>query len=62
MTIIDLQAQFSFTQGRCTEDALILFVSNLYEEFNARNKSTGLLVDFRQSFDPVHHSILLEKL
>ena len=54
--------QFGFLKGKCTEDALLHFCSNLYEGLNKCNKVAGLFIDITKAFDTVDHKILLERL
>ena len=55
-------AQFGFTKGKSTEDALINVVNKIHESMNNGKKTTGLFVDFRKAFDLVKFDLLLKKM
>ena len=54
--------QFGFIAGKSTEEALLHFLSHVYEAFNISEKCTALFIDIAKAFDTVDHSILIMKL
>lgn len=54
--------QFGFRSGLDTEQALLNFMSNVYEGLNDGNPTSGLFLDIKKAFDTVDHNILLHKL
>jgi hypothetical protein len=54
--------QFGFQKGKCTEDALLQFCSQIYDGLNNSNKVAGLFIDITKAFDSVNHQLLLRRL
>ena len=54
--------QFGFQRGKSTQDALVLFSKNLYNNLDQSNHVLSIFVDFSKAFDTVPHNILLKKL
>lgn len=54
--------QFGFRQKLSTEDALLEFLTPIYEETNNGKKVAALFVDICKAFDTVNHSLLLLKM
>lgn len=54
--------QFGFRKGLSTEDALVNFMTPVYEHMNNGNKVGALLIDITKAFDTVNHNILLHKM
>ena len=54
--------QFGFQKGKTTTQAILNFISNIYESFNKRRFSIGIFLDFKSAFDTVNHNILISKL
>lgn len=56
------EKQFGYMENLNTEDALLQFLTPIYEDLNDNKKVAGLFVDITKAFDTVDHSLLLEKL
>lgn len=54
--------QFGFQKGLSTEDAMLKFISEIYNGINNNKKCAGLYLDIRKAYDTVNHDILLGKL
>ena len=54
--------QFGFREKLNTEDALLDFVSKIYEAINKSTRVSGLFIDITKAFDTVNHELLLEKM
>ena len=54
--------QYGFRAGISTENAISHFCNLVYENFNSKKYLTGVLLDFRKTFDTISHDILLDKL
>ena len=54
--------QFGFQRGKNTTQAILRFLKCIYESFNKKLHTVGVFLDFRNAFDTVNHSILLDKL
>ena len=55
-------SQYGFVKGKCTQDALLQFIEEIYDALNAKKYSAALYIDLRKAFDSVCHSILISKL
>lgn len=55
-------SQFGFREGKCTEDAITLLVTEIQNAINTDHKCLGIFVDFAKAFDTVNHKILLTAL
>ena len=56
------KAQFGFQRNKSTEDVLIQFSKNIYEQLNKSNTVLSIFIDFSKAFDTVPHKILLDKM
>ena len=54
--------QYGFRKGLGTQDALIDFSKQLYNELDKSNSVLSIFIDFTKAFDTVPHDILLKKL
>uniref|UniRef100_A0A1B6MQT2 Reverse transcriptase domain-containing protein n=1 Tax=Graphocephala atropunctata TaxID=36148 RepID=A0A1B6MQT2_9HEMI len=54
--------QFGFRTGMNTENALINFMTDVYNGINTNKCVSGLFLDIKKAFDTVDHKILLDKL
>lgn len=54
--------QFGFRAGKNTSDALLCFMSQVYDSVNDGKCCARLFVDVMKAFDTVDHSILLQRL
>lgn len=54
--------QFGFRNSRSTEDALLSFITDVYDGMDKGEKCAALYVDITKAFDTVDHSILLDKM
>ncbi|XP_055371582.1 uncharacterized protein LOC129605695 [Condylostylus longicornis] len=54
--------QFGFRKGKCTEDALLKFCTEICDGLNAGNTCAAIFIDIAKAFDTVQHSLLLHKL
>ena len=55
-------SQFGFQRKKCTEDVLIKFSKNIYEQLDKSNSVLSIFIDFSKAFDTVPHNILINKL
>ena len=56
------KAQYGFQRNKSTEDVLIQFSKNIYEQLNKSNSVLSIFIDFSKAFDTVPHKILLDKM
>lgn len=56
------KAQFGFRANLSTEDALLEFLTPVFEGLNNNNKAVAAFIDIKKAFDTVDHRILLSKL
>ena len=54
--------QNGFRKGRNTTPAILQLVNNLLNGFHYKKYTVCIFLDFRNAFDCVNHSILLNKL
>ena len=54
--------QFGFQKSKCTSDAILEFLENVYESFNENKYYLAIFLDFSKAFDTICHDILLKKL
>ena len=54
--------QFGFQKNKCTSDAILEFLENVYESFDENNYYLAIYLDFSKAFDTISHDILLNKL
>ena len=54
--------QFGFQKNKCTSDAILEFLENVYESFDDNNFYLAIFLDFSKAFDTISHDILLNKL
>lgn len=54
--------QYGFRSKRNTSDALLNFMTQVYEEVNKGKCSAGIFVDVMKAFDTVDHEILLSRM
>ena len=54
--------QFGFQKNKCTSDAILEFIENVYESFDQNNYYLAIYLDFSKAFDTISHDILLNKL
>ena len=56
--------QFGFRKGKSTKDALIFITERIYDTFNRGQGAfnVNIFIDFKQAFDTIDHTILLNKL
>ena len=54
--------QFGFQKGKNTTQAILNFLTKIYESFNEKMHTVGVFLDFRNAFDTVNHGILVDKL
>lgn len=54
--------QFGFRTGMNTENALLSFMTEVFDGLNEGKCVSGLFLDIRKAFDMVDHNILLNKL
>lgn len=54
--------QFGFRKGKCTEDALLRFCTDVYDGINSGKRVAGLFIDITKAFDNVDHIIIFERL
>ncbi|XP_055385828.1 uncharacterized protein LOC129614893, partial [Condylostylus longicornis] len=55
-------SKFGFRKGKCTEDALMKFCTEICDGLNAGNTCAAIFIDIAKAFDTVQHSHLLHKL
>ena len=55
-------SQFGFLPARSTLQQLLIFMSDLYDNFKSKEAIDVLYLDFRKAFDSVRHDVLLQKL
>ena len=56
------QNQFGFQKNKCTSDAILEFLENVYESFEENNFYLSIFLDFSKAFDTISHDILMNKL
>ena len=54
--------QFGFQKNKCTSDAILEFLENVYDAFNENKHYLAIFLDFSKAFDTICHDILLKKL
>ena len=54
--------QFGFQKNKCTSDAILEFLENVYDSFNENKHYLAVFLDFSKAFDTISHDILLRKL
>ena len=54
--------QFGFQKNKCTSDAILEFLENVYDSFNDNKHYLAIFLDFSKAFDTICHDILLRKL
>ena len=55
--------QFAYRSGRSVEDAIVLFLDNVYEHLDKQRKFCRILfVDFSSAFNTINPSILIDRL
>ena len=54
--------QYGFMRNKCTEDATVELVENLYGSLSSKLISVNIFVDFSKAFDTLNHVILTRKL
>ena len=54
--------QYGFRKGLCTSIAIFDVLKNLHENWNEKNFSGCIFIDFSRAFDTIDHQILAEKL
>lgn len=55
-------AQFGFRKNTSTQNAIALFLDDIYEGINTNQNCLATYIDLKKAFDTVHHNILIEKL
>ena len=54
--------QFGFQKNKCTSDAILEFMENVYDSFNDNKHYLAIFLDFSKAFDTISHEILLRKI
>ena len=54
--------QFGFQKNKCTSDAILDFMENVYDSFNDNQHYLAIFLDFSKAFDTISHEILLKNL
>src|SRR5436190_11376086 len=54
--------QYGFRKGMNTENALVNFMTDIYNAVNSNKCISGLFLDIKKAFDTVEHEILLSIL
>ena len=54
--------QFGFQTNKCTSDAIVDFLENIYDSFNEHKHYLSIYLDFSKAFDTICHEILLKKI
>ena len=54
--------QFGFQKNKCTSDAILEFLENIYDSFDQNKYYLAIFLDFSKAFDTICHDILLRKL
>ena len=54
--------QFGFQKNKCTSDAILEFLENVFDSFNENKYYLAIFLDFSKAFDTICHDTLLKKL
>ena len=56
------EQQYGFTKGRCTTDAGVTLIKNIFNAWEDTKDAIGIFCDLSKAFDCVNHETLLLKL
>jgi hypothetical protein len=55
-------SQFGFIRRRSTQDAILHFISSIYDDLEKGRVPVGVCYDLSKAFDSINHNLLLDKL